>query len=170
MFLFVFSILPRRCPLLATFLSVLFCLLSLLISDSRFDLVWFRLSCDHGWIRSGSVNVRKTTNKKNNRRSTTGTIMHPIGQNVPVIIHISKLQSFMRFRQASFGASLRCTVSSAIPLQLLVSVIHAACVFHNLTGSTLLLSKASALTLSRSPLAAVSSAPKSHALAWYRTL
>ena len=24
----------------------------------RFDLVWFRLSCDHGWIRSGSVNVR----------------------------------------------------------------------------------------------------------------
>ena len=34
-------------------------LLSMLISDSRFDLVWFRLSCDHGWIRSGSVNVRK---------------------------------------------------------------------------------------------------------------
>ena len=26
------------------------------ISDFRFDLVWFRLSCDHGWIRSGSVN------------------------------------------------------------------------------------------------------------------
>ena len=24
----------------------------------RFDLVWFRLSCDHGWIRSGSVNVK----------------------------------------------------------------------------------------------------------------
>ena len=41
------------------FLSVLFCLLSMLISDSRFDLVWFRLSCDHGWIRSGSVNVKK---------------------------------------------------------------------------------------------------------------
>ena len=61
MFLFVFSILSRRCPLLATFLSVLFCLLSLLTSDSRFDLVWFRLSCDHGWIPSGSVNVRKTT-------------------------------------------------------------------------------------------------------------
>ena len=36
-----------------------FCMLSMLISDSRFDLVWFRLSCDHGWIRSGSVNVRK---------------------------------------------------------------------------------------------------------------
>ena len=59
MFLFMFSILSRRCPLLATSLSVLFCLLSMLISDSRFDLVWFRLSCDHGWIRSGSVNVRK---------------------------------------------------------------------------------------------------------------
>ena len=24
----------------------------------RFDLVWFRLSCDHRWIRRGSVNVR----------------------------------------------------------------------------------------------------------------
>ena len=24
----------------------------------RFDLVWFRLSCVHGWICSGSVNVR----------------------------------------------------------------------------------------------------------------
>ena len=41
------------------FLPILFCMLSMLISDSRFDLVWFRLSCDHGWIRSGSVNVRK---------------------------------------------------------------------------------------------------------------
>ena len=57
-FLFVFSILSRQCPLLAPFLSVLFCLLSLLISDFRFDLVWSRLSCDHGWIRSGPVDVR----------------------------------------------------------------------------------------------------------------
>ena len=68
-FLFVFSILSRRCPLLATFLSVLFCLLSLLTSDSRFDLVWFRLSSDHDWIRSGSVTVRKTnkqTTKQHN--------------------------------------------------------------------------------------------------------
>ena len=48
------------------FLSVLFCMLSMLISDSRFDLVWFRLSCDHGWIRSGSVNVRKQQNSNNN--------------------------------------------------------------------------------------------------------
>ena len=39
--------------------SRLWCILSMLISDCRFDLVWFRLSCDHGWIRSGSVNVRK---------------------------------------------------------------------------------------------------------------
>ena len=51
--------LSRRCPLLATSCPSFFCLLSMLISDSRFDLVWFRLSCDHGWIRSGSVNVRK---------------------------------------------------------------------------------------------------------------
>ena len=67
-FLFMFSILSRRCPLLATSLSVLFCLLSMLISDSRFDLVWFRLSCDHGWIRSGSVNVRKQKQNNNNER------------------------------------------------------------------------------------------------------
>ena len=55
----MFSILSRRCPLLATSCPSFFCLLSMLISDSRFDLVWFRLSCDHGWIRSESVNVRK---------------------------------------------------------------------------------------------------------------
>ena len=35
-------------------------------SSSQFDLVWFRLSCDHGWIYSGSVNVRSTTNNNNN--------------------------------------------------------------------------------------------------------
>ena len=61
-------------------LSVCFCLCSLFYRDDvlcwlllarpflyafhahlRFpvNLVWFRLSCDHGWIRSGSVNVRK---------------------------------------------------------------------------------------------------------------
>ena len=57
------------------FLSVLFCMLSMLISDSRLDLVWFRLSCDHGWIRSGSVDVRKqqqqqqlSTDSKNRAR------------------------------------------------------------------------------------------------------
>ena len=55
-FLFMFSILSSFA---GYFLPVLFCMLSMLISDSRFDLVWFRLSCDHGWIRSGSVNVRK---------------------------------------------------------------------------------------------------------------
>ena len=27
----------------------------------RFDLVWFRLSCDHGWIRSGSVECEINT-------------------------------------------------------------------------------------------------------------
>ena len=67
-FCLCFSILSRRCPLLATSLSVLFCLLSMLISDSRFDLVWFRLSCDHGWIRSGSVNVRKQQQQPPSRR------------------------------------------------------------------------------------------------------
>ena len=68
-------------------LSVCFCLCSLFYRDDvlcwlllarpflyafhahlRFpvDLVWFRLSCDHGWIRSGSVNVRKQQNNNNN--------------------------------------------------------------------------------------------------------
>ena len=66
-------------------LSVCFCLCSLFYRDDvlcwlllarpflyafhahlRFpvDLVWFRLSCDHGWIRSGSVNVRKQQKKQ----------------------------------------------------------------------------------------------------------
>ena len=70
-------------------LSVCFCLCSLFYRDDvlcwlllarpflyafhahlRFpvDLVWFRLSCDHGWIRSGSVNVRKQQQQNNQRR------------------------------------------------------------------------------------------------------
>ena len=70
-------------------LSVCFCLCSLFYRDDvlcwlllarpflyafhahlRFpvDLVWFRLSCDHGWIRSGSVNVRKQQQNNNNPR------------------------------------------------------------------------------------------------------
>ena len=57
------------------FLSVLFCLLSMLISDSRFDLVWFRLSCDHGWIRSGPVNVRKQQQQQLGSRCWTGPSM-----------------------------------------------------------------------------------------------
>ena len=50
LFVFVFVFLSRRCPLLATFLSVLFCLLSLLISE--------RIS---GWIWFGSVYYLVTT-------------------------------------------------------------------------------------------------------------
>ena len=77
-FLFMFSILSRRCPLLATSLSVLFCLLSMLISDSRFDLVWFRLSCDHGWIRSGSINVRKQQQQQQPGAFTRGFTVYLI--------------------------------------------------------------------------------------------
>ena len=69
------------------FLPVLFCMLSMLISDSRFDLVWFRLSCDHGWIRSGSVNVRKQQQQQQTvaihpssyfplRPMSNGTVVH----------------------------------------------------------------------------------------------
>ena len=60
---FLCFLLVRRCPftLLATFfVSVLFLLLSavpaFLRTYSRFDLVRFRLSCDHGWVRSGLAN------------------------------------------------------------------------------------------------------------------
>ena len=49
----------------------------MLISDSRFDLVWFRLSCDHGWIRSGSVNVRKQNNNNNNNRQLPSAQVSP---------------------------------------------------------------------------------------------
>ena len=74
-----------------------------------------------------------------------------------------------RFRQASLGASLRYTISRVIYLQLLVSAIQAACAFRNLTGSTLLRPRTSAPTLSPSPSAAVNSASKLPALAWYIT-
>ena len=33
------------------------------LMSSRFYLVWLRVSCDHGWIRSESVNVRYNNNK-----------------------------------------------------------------------------------------------------------
>ena len=73
-------------------LSVCFCLCSLFYRDDvlcwlllarpflyafhahlRFpvDLVWFRLSCDHGWIRSGSVNVRKQQQQQLSRIPST---------------------------------------------------------------------------------------------------
>ena len=73
-------------------LSVCFCLCSLFYRDDvlcwlllarpflyafhahlRFpvDLVWFRLSCDHGWIRSGSVNVRKQQQQQLRESDTT---------------------------------------------------------------------------------------------------
>ena len=73
-------------------LSVCFCLCSLFYRDDvlcwlllarpflyafhahlRFpvDLVWFRLSCDHGWIRSGSVNVREQQQQQQHTHTHT---------------------------------------------------------------------------------------------------
>ena len=78
-------------------LSVCFCLCSLFYRDDvlcwlllarpflyafhahlRFpvDLVWFRLSCDHGWIRSGSVNVRKQQQQQHSRSILSPS--HPV--------------------------------------------------------------------------------------------
>ena len=72
-FLFIFGyfiiyLLFLLCPLLATMSFAGYFLVRFLLSAfpafflrpcSRFDLVWFRLSCNHGgWILSGSVRVR----------------------------------------------------------------------------------------------------------------
>ena len=78
-------------------LSVCFCLCSLFYRDDvlcwlllarpflyafhahlRFpvDLVWFRLSCDHGWIRSGSVNVRKQQQQQTTTTTTVVVVRH----------------------------------------------------------------------------------------------
>ena len=101
-------------------LSVCFCLCSLFYRDDvlcwlllarpflyafhahlRFpvDLVWFRLSCDHGWIRSGSVNVRNNNNNNNS---------------IP-IMGVGNKDAYQLFhgdlpaRQHSFGTTLRFT-------------------------------------------------------------
>ena len=81
-------------------LSVCFCLCSLFYRDDvlcwlllarpflyafhahlRFpvDLVWFRLSCDHGWIRSGSVNVRKQQQQQQQQPSKHDSLWQPPG-------------------------------------------------------------------------------------------
>ena len=59
----------------------------MLISDSRFDLVWFRLSCDHGWIRSGSVNVRKQQ-LSGRVSSLLNNIAGYNGPHAPVVRHL----------------------------------------------------------------------------------
>ena len=86
-------------------LSVCFCLCSLFYRDDvlcwlllarpflyafhahlRFpvDLVWFRLSCDHGWIRSGSVNVRKQQKKQT--KKTTNIICSSVESNSVLLV------------------------------------------------------------------------------------
>ena len=44
------------------------------------DLVWFRLSCDHGWIRSGSVNVRKQQQQQPSQEGRSRLSSKPVGQ------------------------------------------------------------------------------------------
>ena len=98
-------------------LSVCFCLCSLFYRDDvlcwlllarpflyafhahlRFpvDLVWFRLSCDHGWIRSGSVNVRKQQQQQQQTKTVRGNILCG-----PVVRwHISSLTTSSRTKMA----------------------------------------------------------------------
>ena len=88
-------------------LSVCFCLCSLFYRDDvlcwlllarpflyafhahlRFpvDLVWFRLSCDHGWIRSGSVNVRKQQQQQQQRVGTALTVLEIPNDRHPTVL------------------------------------------------------------------------------------
>ena len=86
------------------FLSVLFCLLSMLISDSRFDLVWFRLSCDHGWIRSGSVNVRKQQQQPNqNPRSENPSRRNELSFSICDITLFIRLDYILLYYEAKVG-------------------------------------------------------------------
>ena len=45
--------------------SLLSAFFAILQTYSRLDLVWFRPSCDHGWIRSGSVKCEINNNSNN---------------------------------------------------------------------------------------------------------
>ena len=58
-FCLCFLFLSRRCPLLATSCPSFSVCFPCSSPIPGLILFWFRLSCDHGWIRSGSVNVRK---------------------------------------------------------------------------------------------------------------
>ena len=105
------------------FLPVLFCMLSMLISDSRFDLVWFRLSCDHGWIRSGSVNVRKQQQQQQQqsvpiRYGKIGVLLHNLRAGIGIV--------------ASLAANTTDALGALEPLVLRFLADVAAC------GSTLL--------------------------------
>ena len=53
--------------LLSAFLPCFFLFVAFFLRNfSRFDLIRFRLSCDHGWFRSGSVNVIYTATTAQN--------------------------------------------------------------------------------------------------------
>ena len=106
-------------------LSVCFCLCSLFYRDDvlcwlllarpflyafhahlRFpvDLVWFRLSCDHGWIRSGSVNVRKQQQQQQLKRSTqknqllgVSAMLFPVRSSCCLFFYRFQLYCFLMF-------------------------------------------------------------------------
>ena len=59
------------------------------------DLVWFRLSCDHGWIRSGSVNVRKQ------QQLCVGRISHHLQRTESVAYSRSSISKLLAFRDGA---------------------------------------------------------------------
>ena len=94
-------------------LSVCFCLCSLFYRDDvlcwlllarpflyafhahlRFpvDLVWFRLSCDHGWIRSGSVNVRKQQKQQQQQLPASSSFVRTLFQSLGLLDQTSRIR------------------------------------------------------------------------------
>ena len=115
-------------------LSVCFCLCSLFYRDDvlcwlllarpflyafhahlRFpvDLVWFRLSCDHGWIRSGSVNVRKQQqDNKEHKTTIRSEAERGINRTLPVCHPLTEVMGVQHFR--SYEAFLLGSHSSLV--------------------------------------------------------
>ena len=83
------------------FLSVLFLSAFHAHLRSRFDLVWFRLSCDHGWIRSGSVNVRKQQQQQQQYVGKLDLVFHSRTDH-PVTLHDVSLVPDLGFNLFSF--------------------------------------------------------------------
>ena len=125
-------------------LSVCFCLCSLFYRDDvlcwlllarpflyafhahlRFpvDLVWFRLSCDHGWIRSGSVNVRK-------QQKTTTTFLRGKLERLQTRQMVRRNLGLLLFGMTSFGPYLfgRLERVLAVPRRNQLVVICTVCV------------------------------------------
>ena len=85
------------------------------------DLVWFCLSCGHGWIRSGSVNVRKTTANNNNLACGRKEVLRSMGHTM-VTTRYSDQQGSKSRQNAN--ATLQATASTNIKTVHQTSLLH----------------------------------------------